>query len=98
MCDWLNEKTPSTHIWTNANGGFVNVIFTVVRECIWFPSLLFHIKCNFVHINKENVWTAAIVCDASAGAHAPEVAAADSNTDSATQSNTGEKNQNRVSK
>ncbi len=62
-----------------------------MREYIWFPPLLFHIKLNFVHINKENVWTAAIVCDASAGAHAPEVAATDSNTDSATQSNTGEK-------
>lgn len=25
------------YIWTNANcGGFVNVIFTFVRECLWF--------------------------------------------------------------
>lgn len=66
---------------------------------VGLPHLFCHTELNFVHINKENVWTAAIVCDANAVAHAPEVAAADSDTDSATQSNnTRKKNQNTVSK
>lgn len=45
VCDWLKAKTAfcrNHYIWTNVNGGFVNLIFTFVRECIWFSlSVLF---------------------------------------------------------
>ncbi len=41
VCDWVKEKNAfkpafcRNYVWTNADGEFVNIIFTSVRECIW---------------------------------------------------------------
>lgn len=81
------QKLPFAEIIIFGCRIFLNAIFTFVCECDWFcPCVLLNcVKCY--PCKKENVWSTAIVCDASAVAHAPEVAAADSNTDSATQTN-----------
>jgi len=91
LWDWLETKTAfcRNHIWANnaESRNFVNATFTFVCEFNCFCPCVVLNCIQFYPCKKENVWTTAIVCDASAVAHAPEVAAADSYTDSATQTN-----------